>query len=402
MSGDGKPEPADGHVHLRALVISDIHAVPDSKSKRASWADMSERKNPIEILPAFLKREGIKANVVLCPGDLAHQAHPAATTWAWEHLQEIANAVGTNRVIATAGNHDIDSRHTGLSLDPCDTLKALQPLFPLDPSSDYWANSMSLVIHDGWRIVTLNSCFHHNASEQEHRQGRIESSAITRLENELSATDDHAKVNILLCHHHPMPHTELDPNDRSSMNGGDRLLDVLDRGRHGRWLVVHGHKHYPWLSYAPGSSISPVIFSAASASVLLYEALATKVRNQVHLIEFDTARSAAVNLHLAGTFESWVWSAGEDWTSAPVGSGLPGRGGFGFRADLTDLAQRIADEHAKLGQRVLRTPELNAMEPRLEYLAPIDLVALKEILQCRQGIRLRLMSDGTVADTTTS
>ncbi len=168
----------------------------------------------------------------------------------------------------------------------------------------------------------------------------------------------------------------------------------------GAGWVVHGHKHFPWLSYAPGSSISPVIFSAASASVLLYDALSTRVRNQVHLIEFDTARSGAIDLHLAGTFESWVWSKGEDWASAPVGSGLPGRGGFGFRVDLTDLARRIASEHARLGQRVLRTAELDAMEPRLEYLAPIDLVALEEILQCNQGIRLSMMSDGTIAETT--
>src|SRR5580704_4645240 len=347
MSHDDKAEPADGStpVRLRALVVSDIHAVPDSKSKQASWADMSVRKNPIDTLPGFLAEEKVKADVVLCPGDLAHQAHGAATTWAWEQLQKIAKAVGADRVIATAGNHDVDSRHMEPSLDPCDNLKELQPPFPLESANDYWANSMSLVIHDGWRIVTLNSCFHHNANEQEHRQGRIEHSAITKLNKQLSATDAGAEVNILLCHHHPMPHTELDPNDRSAMVGGDHLLDLLDRGRHGRWLVVHGHKHFPWLSSAPGSSISPIVFSAASASVLLYPALSTQVRNQVHLIEFDTARSRAVNLHLAGTFESWMWSAGDGWAPAPVGSGLPGQGGFGFRVDLADLARRIADEH---------------------------------------------------------
>ncbi len=115
MSHDDKAEPADGStpVCLRALVVSDIHAVPDSNPERASWADMSERKNPIETLPGFFGREEVKADVVLCPGDLAHQAHRAATTWAWKHLQEIANAVGTDLVIATAGNHDVQLARQG-------------------------------------------------------------------------------------------------------------------------------------------------------------------------------------------------------------------------------------------------------------------------------------------------
>ena len=40
----------DKTVRLRALVVSDIHAVPDSKPTRASWADMSDPTNPISTL----------------------------------------------------------------------------------------------------------------------------------------------------------------------------------------------------------------------------------------------------------------------------------------------------------------------------------------------------------------
>lgn len=387
---------------LRALVVSDIHAVPDNNPTRNSWADMSNANNPIAKLPEFLRQSSVTADVVLCPGDLGHHAHPTATTWAWERLHDIGAAVGAEHVIATTGNHDADSRHLGKSFDPRDHLKNnLSPSFPgVAPAADYWAYSVKMVVQDRWRIVTLDSCFHHSAGTDEHEHGRVESSVLERLERDLNSTDAQAEVNVLLCHHHPTPHTELDPADRSTMKGGDRLLDLLDQDRHGRWLVVHGHKHFPWLRYAPGSSISPVVFSAGSASVLLYESLNTRVRNQVHAIVLDTAVSAAARLHLAGTFESWAWSSGVGWGRAPTDTGLPGRGGFGFRVDLNDLADHIAEEHARAGRRTLRHDDLVTSEPRLPYLAPIDLSALREILRRDYSIALRLYDDGSISDST--
>ncbi len=394
---------APAPVRLRALVVSDIHAVPDSKPTRSSWADMSDPNNPIEVLGDYLQAKGVTADVVLCPGDLGHQAHPAAATWAWQRLQTIGAAVGANHVIATTGNHDIDSRHQNHSLDPSNHLKGLVPHFPLaSTAADYWAYSMGLVVENGWRIVTLNSCFHHNATESEHERGRIEEPIISQLDGKLTATDAGTDVNILLCHHHPMPHTELDLEDASAMFGGDRLLDLLDRDRHGRWLVLHGHKHFPWVRYAPGSSISPVLFSAASAGVLIHDPLITRVRNQVHLIEFDTAQTAAIKLHMAARFESWLWAFGTGWQPSPMGNGLPGRGGFGFRVDLRDLAQRIAAEHFHRGAKVLHGTDLEGIEPRLPYLAPIDIQPLSEILERDHAIRLRQISDGTISDTTSA
>lgn len=402
-SGASTPETG---VRLRVLVVSDIHAVTGSHAPRASWADMSERTNPIEQLPAHLCRpeDPIQADVLLCPGDLGHQADPAAADWAWERIHDVAAAVSARHVIATAGNHDVDSRHQGGSLDPRNKLKSLQPPFPLPPSAkanEYWARQMSVVAEDGWRIVTLDSCFHHGADEEEHERGRIEAAALDYLAEVLSATDDWPRVNVLLCHHHPMPHTELDPGDRSSMDGGDRLLDLLDRDRHGRWLIIHGHKHFPWLRYAGGSSISPIVFSAGSASISLYDPLNTRVRNQIHLVEFETPRSDAAGLHLAGTFRSWTWAAGPGWAPSASGTdGLPGRGGFGFRADPADVARRIVVEHANSARRTLRRDDLLWAEPRLAYLAPLDLSALTAILRRDHGVVLRSYDDGTFSETT--
>lgn len=399
----GEPEP----VRLRALVISDIHAVTGSQQGRESWADMSEKTNPISELPAFLKRkeDAVEADVVLCPGDLGHKADPAGATWAWERLHEIAAAVGADHVVATAGNHDVDSRHQGNSLDPRDHLKSLDPFFPMPPEASadrYWARSMTFLAREGWRIVTLDSCFHHAASAREHERGMVEGAVLDRLAEELEASDDTARVNILLCHHHPMPHTELNPTDRSAMQGGDRLVDLLDRDRHGRWLIVHGHKHFPWLRYAGGSSISPVLLSAGSASISLYQPLSTRVRNQIHLIEFDTTRSDGANLHLAATFRSWTWASGPGWMLAGSGTdGLPGVGGFGFRVDLADLARQVTEEHAVRGRKTLHGSELLAMEPRLSYLAPIDLTTLSDILRRDHGVALRLYQNGSISETAT-
>jgi 3',5'-cyclic AMP phosphodiesterase CpdA len=402
----GAAPAASAHVRLRALVVSDLHAVTGPGSTRESWADMSVSNNPLAQLPAFLSHadDPIQADVMLCPGDLGHKADPAATDWAWDRVHDIAAAVGANHVIATAGNHDVDSRHQGASLDPRTKLKALQPPFPLPPdakANEYWARSMTVVSEAGWRVVTLDSCFHHDATEEEHQRGRIQEPALDYLKRELAATGDGVRVNVLLCHHHPMPHTELDPDDRSVMHGGDRLIDVLDRDRYGRWLIVHGHKHFPWLRYAGGSSVSPVLLSAGSASVSLYEPLNTQVRNQIHLVEFDTACSDAVQLHLAGTFRSWTWAAGSGWMPSASGTdGLPGRGGFGYRADPADLARQIYDQHASMKRKTLRGVELLATEPRLEYLAPLDLECLAQTLRRDHGVLMRFYDDGTISETT--
>lgn len=146
--------------------------------------------------------------------------------------------------------------------------------------------------------------------------------------------------------------------------------------------------------------MSPVVLSAGSASVSLYEPLNTKVRNQIHLVEFDTVRSDAASLSQGGTVRSWTWASGGWMPSASRSDGLPGVSGFGYRADPVDLAKQIVDEHASTGRKTLYRDDLLAIDPKLDYLAPLDLETLSGVLKHAHGVETRFYEDGTISETT--
>ena len=96
------------------LVLSDLHASSDDARQGDTHVLVSTendpRENAIAGLKAFLSRNGITADVVVCPGDLCHQADRDALRYAWRELDAIKTILGAAEVIATAGNHDMDSR----------------------------------------------------------------------------------------------------------------------------------------------------------------------------------------------------------------------------------------------------------------------------------------------------
>lgn len=367
---------------LTVAVMADLHIYNPATlagatpSHIALGASPGPLYDPLEGLFKLVEG-GLRADLLLCCGDISDRASPDALRFGWGRLQDLAGALGA-RLIATAGNHDIDSQHLH-GLDPLDGLQALAPPFPSSApnvSDRYWAKHYAIQNLDGARIVTLDSSVHDKLDEERSR-GLVTARTVDSLLGDLAA-EAPSRVQVLLCHHHPHRYGDIDLSDYSEMAGGSHLLDVLGRGDLGHWLVIHGHKHYARLSYAFGGAHSPVILSAGSCSAVLYPEAQTRYGNQFYVLSFDPEAADSIGSGIAGRYRAWDWGAAVGWRPASPSRSMPAEGGFGYRVNLPGLAQRVAEFIRSTGNEYVSWPSLIAHIPELLYILPCDLKALAE------------------------
>jgi 3',5'-cyclic AMP phosphodiesterase CpdA len=102
---------------VRFAIISDPHAVGDTTHRHDTYAysrtATDPEANPFAAVRHLIERsredgeEPLAADALLCPGDLTNRMDMCGLRYAWEELGEIARLLGTDRVVATAGNHDV-------------------------------------------------------------------------------------------------------------------------------------------------------------------------------------------------------------------------------------------------------------------------------------------------------
>src|SRR5690606_38544830 len=96
----------------------------------------------------------------------------------------------------------------------------------------------------------------------EYTHGRVSNYTLEDLRKTLDKEPRDDRINILLCHHHPHKHQDIEQADYSAMVGGEKLIDLLREIPLGSWLIIHGHKHQPRLIYGAGGALAPLIFGA--------------------------------------------------------------------------------------------------------------------------------------------
>jgi hypothetical protein len=367
---------------LRIAVVSDLHAYDehdgDGAPSHLKITDPEDQpgQNPIAGLSSLIKKEKLKADVLLCPGDLGHKARPAAIKYAWHALQKLKSILGAGFMGVTAGNHDLDSRYQYNKFDAKGLLQSLDPPYPMENESDndrYWSRNFLVLTRPDFNILILNSSAYHGGDADEINHGRISDATLASIERRLASLE-RRPINLLLCHHHPQQHMELDLGDFDVMKNGQLLLDLLGREAD-RWLVIHGHKHHPKLTYASGGATSPIIFSAGSLSASLYQKLAARVRNQFYVADLPIPPLGSSPL--VGVIRAWDWAPGLGWEPAGTSSGLPALSGFGYRGDPAELAQRI---RAALPADKSRWSEIRQGIPEVDYLLPQDFQILRKAL----------------------
>jgi hypothetical protein len=377
---------------LTIALLSDIHAhilAPDD-AKAPSYLATSlpttdHVRNPVAGLRKLISDADLTANVLICGGDLGDKANPNAQMFVWDQLRTLKGDLHAKAVISAAGNHDLDSRYKYNDHDAKGTLQALDPMFPgleVAQCDRFWSRNFVVVDHEQWRLLVLNSAAYHGAGktpEKEFQHGRVSQRTITAITRELKERPLKA-LNVLLCHHHLIKNDEIALEDYSQMAGGDLLLNVLGTGEFGNWIVLHGHKHYPRIWYAPGGSTAPTIFSAGSFSAKLYPELGTRVRNQFYVLNFPLESYASLKMGACGTANAWDWIVGLGWQRARTESGIPFRAGFGCRVHPESLTHDVAAALAASGEPYKTWDEMAALAPALNYLTPHDLnVAIRAL-----------------------
>jgi 3',5'-cyclic AMP phosphodiesterase CpdA len=335
----------------------------------------------------------LKADILLCCGDLADKADPGAMKYVWTSLSGLARGLGA-KLCATAGNHDVDSRYGYNQYDARGVLQSLNPTFPVNSArsaDQYWSRQFCVVIVGSLRLILVNSAAYHGqglpgTGSPEYSHGRIADSTVERLKDVLDAPAESA-INVLAVHHHPMAIAEVD-DDGSHMVNGAALIDLLAKDRQA-WMIIHGHKHVPRLIHGQGGNNAPVLFGCASFSAVLTGRWATRIANQFYLIDLPISPAGRSRLPIAGRFRSWDWHMGLGWEPASEHSGLPSTGGFGCRDHSTLVAANVAATVRKKSPSPVMWHEILKVYPQYEFLMPADIARVKTELETSHSVKVQ-------------
>ena len=88
---------------LTVAVVSDLHAYEAGDDKKPSFYCIHDDINdtPVGGLFRLIDDESLRADVLLCGGDLGDKANPAAIRTAWAHVHEIGTKLKVALVAGT-------------------------------------------------------------------------------------------------------------------------------------------------------------------------------------------------------------------------------------------------------------------------------------------------------------
>lgn len=349
--------------HIKIAVCSDLHFIDEAKagSTKPSWLTLKSCGNFSNSLWDDLLRlidnEKISADLLLCPGDITTYADKTGLVKAWDCLTELGQKLDAKIVACATGNHDVCSRQTvhknpleamNNPTDYFEHLKQLHPPYPIfyPPTRAtshqnrvhyFGADYLLLDEFEDFRLVVFNSCARHTSNPEDYQRGRAAESAINWLKEELANCSSEPKVNIFLCHHHPIQHAQTQGNDFDFMAKGDQLLTVLND--HGPWLVIHGHKHEGRIIYAQSDrgDRCPIVFAAGTLSAHIQ--LGNGFRNQFYILDVELQKKPP---SLKGKINVWNWTELKSFKKAESRlDGIFSDTGFGER-NIYSVAEQIS------------------------------------------------------------
>ncbi|MGS1021375.1 metallophosphoesterase family protein [Burkholderia glumae] len=375
-------------------VLSDLHAAPKSSDPKGTEVKLysdadsfSQHDNPLSSLYELVSRESLIADFVICPGDMTNRADGGALKFVWEQLHLLKQKLGAQEVIATVGNHDVDSRGHNEGTIPREALMRLLPRFPIadDALADhFWAHGYFLTTIGRVRFLVLNSSWLHEHRDELER-GAVTGYTLEKLRRDLDGQHG-PEFNVAVCHHHPHVHSELDLGGDIMLNG-QKLLDTLSSN--GAWLVVHGHKHHPKIELAQGEFQQPVVLACGSFSGRLEGANASVSRNYFHMVQVERFGEDA---ELRGVVKSWNWVQGYGWKDyGNANVTFPSRLGFGFEGSVQQLARAVVDSMGT--HQLMKWDAMLKLQPDLAHLTPRKFNALSSTLNTKHNIVITC--DGT-------
>ncbi len=331
---------------LRLLVISDLHAIVDSSKKTDSHLYFNNGESEYgNAFINYVKKLDHDIDVLICAGDIANQAEQDCFIAGWNFVRRVKDELNIPELLCVPGNHDHQSRTESI-YDPKHQLQFIQPSFPFDCSEKnthfwawHWCHSEGKIL--SYNAISLNTSAYHGFND-EGAHGRISSDVADQISKFISSQFFVKKpINILLCHHHPQKMEHVDRSeDNECMQGGQYLLHKLHGANKGPWLVIHGHKHFADVTYAPAPGMNPyVIFSSGSISARLHGGIEDRTSNQFYIIEIDLDKCISEG-KAVGTLETHERLRGLKWGES-TSSNLPAKSGFGSAITPKAVADKI-------------------------------------------------------------
>ncbi|MCG7598784.1 metallophosphoesterase [Halomonas sp. McH1-25] len=361
---------------LKVLIVSDLHAVIDERHKDDSHLFIDGASSEfVDAFISFVNDLGVNFDLLVCAGDVANKASNGAFEAGWMVLNKIRKELGVRDFYCVPGNHDHKSRHTGNSFDPKHDLQFANPPFPLDcniKSTHFWAWNWCCVNCDSYNMVLLNSSAYHGYGD-EHSHGRVAYEISDQIKDYVNSERFIKKpINILLCHHHPTKMEQVDRDyDTQEMQGGQYLIQCLGEAGKGGWLIIHGHKHFPEISYASGSTSEPItVLSAGSFSAVIHSEIMGKTSNQFYILDIDLSESKASG-RAVGKFETYEWTLKKGWSRSESES-LPAKGGFGSLLTPSLIASRIESLIEEDEAGFLEENDLTDIQKIVDNFVPTD------------------------------
>jgi 3',5'-cyclic AMP phosphodiesterase CpdA len=378
----------------KVAILSDLHCHPKNVQRWDSLLHydapkVPTNKHPIASVLRLIGQEKLRADALLIPGDLTNRMNPEGLRAGWAFCKEVANALETDLVAATLGNHDVDylGKIGPNPFEPARALHAMYPVSAVDKQKDFWNSGFCILERPPLRVVVINSVSQYTDSD-EVKRGYVTDEQLELLRDRLSVLKPQP-FQVALMHHHPIQHEILGLGSDDLMKNGENLISILlDLGFH---LAVHGHKHHPRIAYSGGGTNSLLILAAGSIAATTEKGLLSNTRNLFHIVELDDNAVVACGPH--GVIRSWEFHLYRGWKPATIGAAdVPAVTGFGCHCDFSQLAEQIFkwfDREVGSGfAGFFEWQELLRVFPQLQYLIPTDLKDLAKLLTNRYRIEL--------------
>ena len=93
---------------MKLLVVSDLHAHTKTKNDESHpsylYYDQGRATGAADMLSLIvpaLEADNLEVDLILSPGDLAHQANPDAQLAVWQGLQKLKQSVSAKQIIVS-------------------------------------------------------------------------------------------------------------------------------------------------------------------------------------------------------------------------------------------------------------------------------------------------------------
>ncbi|MDO6820213.1 metallophosphoesterase [Zobellia sp. 1_MG-2023] len=362
---------------LSIVIISDLHCHPSSAEVDETYLKTDLLRtplldHPVESLVKIIRDDKITTDLTLCPGDFTNKSNKQGFISGWEYSLEIHRELKGKEIIATLGNHDLDS-YGSASEYSYEIAKGIKRGFPYKDSNDcdkFWSKGCDFIEKEDYRVLVLNSShFHYNKLSA--KSGKVGDDTLDFIRDYLAKIDD-TKFFIVLAHHHPIDHSRLNLGEEDKIVNSDELLEILGKAKAD--IFVHGHKHDPLLRYHSCRTSNckiPILSSGSFSSTS--NITFTGKKNTFHKV--DLIRTDSGN---KGKIKTWSFLPRSGWKNRYDVDGFHINTGFGYMGEVNTLATNIK---SLVGNReMVKWAEIVSSIPDIEHLIPTQSDELAELL----------------------